>query len=131
MFPFTNTVLTVISAQREYESAFHHFKPDKRLRWLQHIGTVTIKLELADRTVEAEATPLQAAVAELLEDRPTWTTADLCERLGISDQGLMRNALAFWANLGVVREEPGAAGWTLLENAEEGGGVAHSKSNVI
>lgn len=51
--------------QARYAKAFHQFKPDKRLRWLPQLGTVEIKLELEDRTVEVEASPLQASVIEL------------------------------------------------------------------
>lgn len=103
--------------QQQYETAFHHFKPDKRLRWLQHIGTATVKLELEDRTVEVEATPLQAAITELFEAQPVWDTAAMRERLGV-DLAQVRNGLAFWANEGVVREENGQ--WRLLEFAEVG-----------
>ena len=108
------------SAQRDYESAFHHFKPDKRLRWLQHIGTATVRLELSDRAVEIEATPIQAAIAELLEERPAWTAAELGERLSFPDQAQMRIALAFWEAHGVVKEDVGRGEWGLLEYAEEG-----------
>ena len=103
--------------QRQYETAFHHFKPDKRLRWLQHIGTATVRLELEDRIVEVEATPLQAAVSELFETQAVWDTEAMGQKLGV-DLAQVRNGLAFWANEGVVAEENGQ--WRLLEVAEEG-----------
>jgi len=106
------------SAQRDYEAAFHHFKPDKRLRWLQHVGTATVKLELADRVVEVEATPIQAAIAELFEDRSTWTSINLGERLGVPDQAEIMNALNFWVTLGVLKERAGKGEWDLLELAD-------------
>lgn len=56
-------------AQQRYAKAFHQFKPDKRLRWLPQIGTVSVVLELEDRTIEAEASPLQAAVADLFSSQ--------------------------------------------------------------
>jgi len=78
---------------------------------------VVVKLELADRVVEVEATPLQASITELFEDQETWDVQAMSNRLGV---GLfqVRNGLAFWANEGVVKEEKGV--WRLLENAEEG-----------
>ncbi len=115
-----NSMLINCSAQRDYESAFHRFKPDKHLRWLQHIGTATVNLELSDRTVEAEATPLQASIAELFEASARWTVTDLCDKLCMSDQAQIRNALAFWAGLGVFKEDVVRGDWRLLENAEEG-----------
>ena len=47
-----------------YHQAFVRHKPDKFLRWLPLLGSVNLKLELEDRTVEVEATPVQAAVIE-------------------------------------------------------------------
>ncbi|GFZ51497.1 hypothetical protein JCM24511_09264 [Saitozyma sp. JCM 24511] len=104
--------------QREYELAFHQFKPDKRLRWYQHLGTAEVKLELSDRVIQVEATPIQAAVSELYESQDRWTVEALAGKLGIGDRGAVRNALLFWAGLGVVKEEK--EGWRLLEIAEEG-----------
>jgi anaphase-promoting complex subunit 2 len=100
----------------QYEAAFHHFKPDKRLRWLQHIGTAVVKLELEDRVVEVEATPLQASISELYEHQAIWEVQAMSEKLGV-DVAQVRNGLAFWANEGVVKEEDG--GWRLLEIAED------------
>jgi len=78
---------------------------------------VVVKLELADRIVEVEATPLQASITELFEKQDTWDTQAMSDKLGV-DLFQIRNGLAFWANEGVVKEEKGV--WRLLENAEEG-----------
>lgn len=61
-----HTTLTV-RAERDYEAAFHEFKPDKRLRWLQQIGTVVVKLELEDRTLDLRLSPVEATIVELFE----------------------------------------------------------------
>lgn len=53
------------SAQSEYTKAFTHQKPDKKLRWLPQLGSVNLTIELKDRTLELEATPLQASLIEL------------------------------------------------------------------
>ena len=103
-------------AQRAYEAAFHSHKPDKRLRWLQSLGTATIRLELADRVVEVEATPLQASIAELFEDRDTWSVTELCEKLGIEDEEVIVNGLTWWLEHAVVKEDAGV--WRLLDHAE-------------
>ncbi|WOO86035.1 Anaphase-promoting complex subunit 2 [Vanrija pseudolonga] len=105
--------------QSEYETAFHHFKPDKRLRWLQEMGKVTITLELEDREVTAEATPLQAAVAELFEGKARWSEEDLGDKLGV-DGVPLRNALAHWVGYGVLKEDDDGM-WRLLEVVEEAG----------
>jgi len=44
------------------------FKPDKKLRWLPHLGTVQLELELRDRTLNIEVSPLEAAFIELFSE---------------------------------------------------------------
>ena len=51
-----------------YASGFTEFKPDKKLHWLPQLGTITLELELQDRSIEAEVTPLEAAVIGLFEE---------------------------------------------------------------
>ena len=48
-----------------YAQEFHTFKPDKKLYWLPHLGTISLDIELQDRTVSVEVPPLEAAVIEL------------------------------------------------------------------
>ncbi len=106
------------SAEKEYEAAFHHFKPDKHLRWLQEQGTASVTLELEDRTVTVDVTPLQAAVAELFESQETWSEAALSKQLEV-DIILVRGALAVWAGHGVLKNEDDGS-WRVLEVLEEG-----------
>ena len=51
-----------------YANGFTEFKPDKKLHWLPQLGTITLELELKDRTIEAEVTPIEAAVIGLFEE---------------------------------------------------------------
>lgn len=57
------------SLQEGYAREFTRFKPDKKLQWLSHLGTVQLDLELEDRTVSAEVPPLEAALIELFSER--------------------------------------------------------------
>ncbi|WVQ81579.1 hypothetical protein IAT38_003703 [Cryptococcus sp. DSM 104549] len=102
-------------AQAAYEAAFHHFKPDKHLRFVQHLGTVSLTLTLTDRTITVDATPLQASIMELFESQDVWKAEALEEKLGV-DGPQVRKALGWWAVQGVVKEEAG--GWRLLEVEE-------------
>ena len=63
MFPSTNRL------QEEYTREFTKFKPDKKLQWLPHLGTVQLDVELEDRTVSAEVPPLEAALIELFSEK--------------------------------------------------------------
>lgn len=54
-------------------------------------------------------------MAELFEERDIWTTADLGSRLGELDNAIVRGALVFWEEQGVVRETT-IGMWTLIED---------------
>lgn len=53
----------------QYAGEFHLFKPDKKLNWLPHLGTLKLDIELDDRTVSAEVPPLEAAFIELFSQK--------------------------------------------------------------
>ncbi|WVQ64090.1 uncharacterized protein L199_002249 [Kwoniella botswanensis] len=108
----------LLKAQQEYESAFHHFKPDKHLRFLQSLGTVHMSIELEDRVVEVEANPIQASIIELFEGQDILTVGAIKEKLKITDK-LIKDGLGWWKEKGVVREEGEREGWRLLEIAED------------
>ncbi|KWU47479.1 hypothetical protein RHOSPDRAFT_30906 [Rhodotorula sp. JG-1b] len=101
-------------AQAAYDRAFASSKSDKRLRWMPQLGSVNLTIELKDRKITTDATPLQAAVIELFDKQDTWTSETLQQELKVTDVGTIRNALYFWNNLGVLG---GMADdmWRLLE----------------
>ncbi|GAA5863248.1 hypothetical protein JCM1840_002522 [Sporobolomyces johnsonii] len=117
-------------AQAAYDRAFTSLKPDKKLRWLPHLGNVNLTIELKDRSLTVDATPVQAAILELFDKQDTWTSDALQTELKLADLSIVRNGLFFWNNLGVVRSLPDDM-WRLVEEQgkageEEGvGGVAH------
>lgn len=56
--------------QREFEERYSRSKTDKRLHWLTTLGSVTITIELVDRTFQdIEVSPVQAAVAQLFSEK--------------------------------------------------------------
>lgn len=55
--------------QEQYAQEFAIFKPDKKLRWLPHLGTVHLELQLEDRVVEVDVPPLEAAFIELFSNK--------------------------------------------------------------
>ncbi|GAA5986672.1 hypothetical protein JCM10908_003852 [Rhodotorula pacifica] len=101
-------------AQAAYDRAFASNKNDKRLRWMPQLGNVNLTIELKDRKVTADATPLQAAVIELFDKQDTWTSEALQQELKVTDASTVRNALYFWNNLGVLGSMPDDM-WRLLE----------------
>jgi len=55
--------------QSEYAHEFTVFKPDKKLKWLPHLGTVQLEIELEDRTLEVDVPPLEAAFIKLFSEK--------------------------------------------------------------
>jgi len=55
--------------ESEYAHDLMVFKPDKKLKWLPHLGTVQLEIELEDRTSEADVPPLEAAFIELFSEK--------------------------------------------------------------
>lgn len=93
--------------QREYERAYVTFKQDKHLQWFRNHGTVVMEVELQDRSLEVNATPLQASVLEAFKKRKTRTLTSLARRVGvkmsaIEEEKMLRHAINFWINEGVL-----------------------------
>jgi anaphase-promoting complex subunit 2 len=53
----------------EYESEYAKIKRGRKLAWMDHLGTIELDVELEDRNVSIEATPLQAAVLYAFQER--------------------------------------------------------------
>lgn len=136
----------ICSAQAAYERAFSASKSYKRLRWMPQLGNVNMTIELRDRTVTTDATPLQAAIIELFDKQgaltvlrtschaltmvrtsvaDTWTSENLTQELKVTEAGTMRNALYFWSNLGVLASMPDDL-WRLQEEQHAQAGSAEA-----
>lgn len=130
------------SLQEEYAREFSVFKPDKRLKWLPHLGTVQLEIQLEDRLVTADVPPLEAAIIELFSDgddadtdeeqsegtinKTTWAFDDLLEAVGSVSKSALIKALATWIELGVLKEDPENV-FVLLDRKEE---IAHNGVGV-
>jgi len=104
--------------QTQYAKEFSTFKPDKKLRWLPHLGTVHLELQLEDRKVVADVPPLEAAFIELFSDKTVWSLDSLIQRVGSVDRSSALKALVTWVDLGVLKEDSENS-FRLLEVAEE------------
>ncbi|KAF8758283.1 Peptide transporter MTD1 [Rhizoctonia solani] len=99
------------SMQEDFEKEYTEHKAGKKLRWMNNLGTVSLDLELEDRVVSADASPLEAAVVELFSEQR------------INDSTPVRAALMFWTSNGVLKPlEDGQ--YELLERVEAEESVA-------
>ncbi|KAG5724840.1 Anaphase-promoting complex subunit 2 [Termitomyces sp. T112] len=104
--------------QEQYSQEFNIFKPDKKLRWLPHLGKVHLELQLDDRIVEADVPPLEAAFIELFSEKTVWTVDELIKGVGSVDRSAALNALLTWVDRGILKEDTEGT-FRLLEVAEE------------
>jgi len=105
--------------QKIYENEYQVQKQDKKLKWLPHMGTVDLTVQMDDgREIRVTGTPLQAAVIELFSDSPQWHVEQLAERLGKLDITSVALALMFWQSQGVV-QDLGAHLFRLRETLDE------------
>lgn len=140
IFPFRSVILIILYLRRlqeQYAAEFTTFKPDKRLRWLPHLGTVHLELQLEDRTIETDVPPLEAAFMELFSQKCTcmltthvcestytndatalWSMDELITAVGSIDRAAALKALLTWVDLGVLKEDTENT-FRLLETAEE------------
>ncbi|KAK0499999.1 hypothetical protein EDD18DRAFT_1147982 [Armillaria luteobubalina] len=116
--------------QEQYAKEFSTFKPDKRLRWLPHLGAVHLELLLEDRTLEVDVPPLEAAFIELFSENNVWSMDELMTRVGPISKGAALKALLTWVDKGVLKEE-GDGSFKLLEVAETVQPVDPSRLAVV
>nr|XP_055056971.1 anaphase-promoting complex subunit 2 [Misgurnus anguillicaudatus]XP_055056972.1 anaphase-promoting complex subunit 2 [Misgurnus anguillicaudatus] len=97
----------VSKAMEDYTHRFEKLKAMRTLRWKPHLGSVTLDVELEDRTIpNLTVSPVHAAIILHFQDKGTWTLEELSGVLGMP-QEIVRRKLAFWQQQGVLREEAG------------------------
>ena len=52
-----------------YENEYAKIKRGRKLAWMDHLGTVELDIELADRNLSIEASPLQASILYAFEEK--------------------------------------------------------------
>uniref|UniRef100_A0AAY4CIS9 Anaphase-promoting complex subunit 2 n=2 Tax=Denticeps clupeoides TaxID=299321 RepID=A0AAY4CIS9_9TELE len=104
----------VSQAMEAYTHRYEKLKAMRTLSWKPHLGTVTLDLELEDRTLSnLSVSPIHAAIILHFQDKANWTLEELSGALGVP-QEMVRRKLALWQQHGVVREGPGGR-YSVLE----------------
>ncbi|KAK4131765.1 hypothetical protein BT67DRAFT_387350 [Trichocladium antarcticum] len=96
--------------QRRYEKGYESLKSGRKLTWLKQLGQARVELELRDRTVEVDCTPVEATVIYAFQDPdadddgpPARRTAEELYMQLQMDEDLVAAALHFWVAQGVLR----------------------------
>ncbi|KAK9481286.1 hypothetical protein V1514DRAFT_323455 [Lipomyces japonicus] len=104
---------------KHYSTRFSALKLARKLTWMKHLGTVDIKLELQDRTLEFTVSPDRASLIYLFQDKPMYSLNELCKSLNL-DEAVIHRAISFWIKNGVIKEDSDQTNtYVLLETAEE------------
>ncbi|KAM4059680.1 anaphase promoting complex (APC) subunit 2 domain-containing protein [Hirsutella rhossiliensis] len=101
----------VAAVQSQYEAGFEQLKTSRKLGWLNHLGSATVRLDLEDRCVELECKTYEAAVIYAFHDDGSSGQPgprrrafnEIWQGLMI-DEELLELALGFWVSRRVLRK---------------------------
>ncbi|UKZ79522.1 hypothetical protein TrVFT333_007277 [Trichoderma virens FT-333] len=109
--PFT-VPSPVAQIQKKYEAGFEQLKSSRKLNWLDHLGSATVRLDLDDRSIELDCKTYEAAVIYEFHGDGDGSGAsgpvqrsfnELWEKLMI-DEDLLESALKFWVSQRVLSD---------------------------
>uniref|UniRef100_A0A4W5P100 Anaphase-promoting complex subunit 2 n=1 Tax=Hucho hucho TaxID=62062 RepID=A0A4W5P100_9TELE len=101
-------------AMEAYTHRYEKLKAMRTLSWKPHLGSVTLDVELEDRTLtNLTVSPIHAAIILHFQDKSSWTLEELSGVLGVP-QEMARRKLALWQQQGVLKEEAGGH-YSILE----------------
>ncbi|KAK4039762.1 hypothetical protein C8A01DRAFT_36212 [Parachaetomium inaequale] len=100
----------VVEQQARYETGYEGLKSRRKLTWLNQLGQARVEIELSDRTVTVDCSPVEATVVYAFQGGDDEggdgavqkSVEELYERLQM-DEDLITAALQFWAGRGVLR----------------------------
>ena len=52
----------------EYANEYAKIKRGRKLSWMDHLGTVDVEIQLEDRLISREASPIQTAILYAFQD---------------------------------------------------------------
>ncbi|KAK7938529.1 hypothetical protein WMY93_001855 [Mugilogobius chulae] len=97
----------VSQAMEEYTHRYEKLKAMRTLSWKPHLGSVTLDVELEDRTItNLTVSPIHAAIILHFQEKSEWSLEELSAKLG-APQDLVHRKLALWQQQGILREEAG------------------------
>ncbi|CAB1423140.1 unnamed protein product [Pleuronectes platessa] len=95
----------VCQAMEAYTHRYEKLKAMRTLSWKPHLGSVTLDVELEDRTLtNLTVSPIHAAIILHFQEKSSWTLEELSVKLG-APRELVHRKIALWQQHGVLREE--------------------------
>ncbi|XP_012523576.2 anaphase-promoting complex subunit 2 isoform X2 [Monomorium pharaonis] len=87
----------------KYVKAFEALKGNRTLCWKPHLGNVSLEIELKDRKLDINVTPVHATIILHFQDKNEWTLQDLAEAMH-APATVLRRKMAFWVSQGLLKE---------------------------
>ncbi|KAL0103028.1 hypothetical protein PUN28_018377 [Cardiocondyla obscurior] len=87
----------------KYVKAFEALKGNRTLCWKPHLGNVSLEIELKDRKLDINVTPVHATIILHFQDKNEWTLKDLAEVMH-APPTVLRRKMAFWVSQGLLKE---------------------------
>lgn len=129
----------IVDEQKRYEQGYEHLKSNRKLTWLNQLGTVRVELELRDRTVTVDCTTPQATVIYSFNDSdddssetdieidnnnkpPARRTVDELYNTLQMDEDLIASCLEYWVSKNVLRRlrsPTSAPTYVVIENLSD------------
>ncbi|KAI3359966.1 hypothetical protein L3Q82_013850, partial [Scortum barcoo] len=95
----------ICQAMEAYTHRYEKLKAMRTLSWKPHLGSVTLDVELEDRTLtNLTVSPIHAAIILHFQDKSSWTLEELSAKLGAPKE-LVHRKLALWQQHGVLSDE--------------------------
>lgn len=86
----------------QFVKGYEAHKASRSLQWIKSAGRVDVELELKDRVLQMQVTPLLASVIILFEDKDTWTLAEIADEVKVSVP-MLRRKMTYWLQHGVLK----------------------------
>ncbi|XP_033732322.1 anaphase-promoting complex subunit 2-like [Pecten maximus] len=87
-----------------YTKVYETLKGNRTLNWKPHLGLVNVDIELKDRTLTFNVSPVHAAIIMQFENQARWTIEELSNFLQMPATALRRK-IAYWQTQGLLKEE--------------------------
>ncbi|XP_058810288.1 anaphase-promoting complex subunit 2 [Phymastichus coffea] len=101
-----------------YARAFEALKGSRTLCWKSHLGSVGLEIELRDRRLKLDVSPIHAAVIMHFERRPEWSLEELAEAMHVPST-VLRRRIGFWLSQAILAE-PSPDRFSLQEELQQG-----------
>jgi len=100
-----------------YTKAFQTLKGSRTLEWNSGLGTVHLSLELGDKKLDLNVSPIRASIICKFQEKEEWTVSDLSTSLKVSSS-VLRRKIVFWVSQGLIKES-GTDTYSLIEDGHQ------------